>query len=139
MKSNGTCLAESAGFASTPCCFSRKRPRTRRSDRVRVLDILRPPLVAIDVGTATTRIHWRSATIEEAPSVVREDLHGRVVARPVMRDGVVADIGGMANVIAALLDRRCRTWRRRPAAVVCAPTDVSTQERDALIEAVAAG
>jgi rod shape-determining protein MreB len=56
-----------------------------------------------------------------------------------MRGGVVADIGGVANVIAALLDRRCRAWRRRPAAVVCAPTDVSMQERDALIEAVAAG
>jgi rod shape-determining protein MreB len=106
---------------------------------VRVLDILRAPLVAIDVGTATTRIHWHSAALEEEPSVVREDLHGRVVARPVMRGGVVADIGGVANVIGTLLDRRRRTWRRRPAAVVCAPTDVSSQERDALIEAVAVG
>jgi rod shape-determining protein MreB and related proteins len=106
---------------------------------LRVLDILRPPLVAIDVGTATTRILWRSGAVGEELSVVREDLHGRVVARPVMRGGVVADIGGVANVIGALLERRCRTWRRRPAAVVCAPTDVSGQERDALVEAVAAG
>lgn len=105
---------------------------------MRMLDMLRPPLIAIDVGTATTRIHWRSA-VEEEPSVVRENLHGRVVARPVMRGGVVADIGGVASVIGALLERRCRAWRRRPAAVVCAPTDVSRQERDALVEAVVAG
>jgi rod shape-determining protein MreB len=100
---------------------------------VRVLNLFRPPLVAIDVGTATTRVCFGSSRIVERPSVVRG------VGRPVMRAGVVADIAGVASVVEELLDHgRKRTWRRRPAAVVCAPTDVSV-EREALIEAVVGG
>jgi rod shape-determining protein MreB len=101
---------------------------------VRVLNLFRPPLVAIDVGTATTRVCFGSSRIVERPSVVRG------VGRPVMRAGVVADIAGVASVVEELIDHgRKRTWRRRPAAVVCAPTDVSVQEREALIEAVVGG
>jgi rod shape-determining protein MreB and related proteins len=106
---------------------------------MRMLDILRPPLVGIDVGTAMTRICWGSADLVEQPSVVREDVRGTAVVRRVMRGGVVADIAGVASVIGTLLDRRGQTWRRRPAAVVFTPTDVSVQERDALVEAVIAG
>lgn len=103
---------------------------------MRVLDFLRTPLVAIDVGTATTRVSFGATRVVERSSVVREDLHGRVVAHSTVRAGVVADIAGVANVIEELLAKR-GTWRRRPAAIVCAPTDVSEAERDALIEAVA--
>jgi rod shape-determining protein MreB and related proteins len=106
---------------------------------MRVLDILRPPLVAIDAGTSTTRICWGGAGIVEQPSTVSEVVHGSAVVRRVMRGGVVSDTAGMASVVSELLDRRRRAWRRHPAAVVCAPTDVSADERDALVEAVAAG
>ncbi len=99
--------------------------------RVRVLDVLRRPLVAIDVGTATTRVSFGSR-VAERPSVVCEQ------ASPIMRAGVVADIAGVASVIGELLEAE-RTWPRRPAAIVCAPTDVSVEEREALIEAVVAG
>lgn len=92
---------------------------------MRVLGLLRSPLVAIDVGTAMTRVSFGTARVAERPSVA-------------MRGGVVADISGVANVVGELLGRH-RAWRRRPAAVVCAPTDVSPAERDALIEAVAEG
>lgn len=92
---------------------------------MRVLDILRPPLVAIDVGTATTRVCFGSSRVVERPST-----------RSIMRAGVVADIAGVASVVEELLDRRTRAWRRRPAAVVCAPTDVSEKESEALIKAV---
>lgn len=91
---------------------------------MRVLGLLRSPLVAIDVGTAMTRVSFGTARVAERPSVA-------------MRGGVVADISGVANVVGELLGRH-RAWRR-PAAVVCAPTDVSLAERDALIEAVAEG
>lgn len=101
-----------------------------------VLDLLRTPLVAIDVGTATTRVCFEPARVVERSSVVREDHHGTVVAHSTVRAGVVADIAGVAHVIEELLARR-GMWRRRPAAIVCAPTDVSDAERDALIEAVA--
>lgn len=102
---------------------------------MRVLDFLRPPLVAIDVGTATTRVSFGTGHVVEQPSVVREKIGGEVVTRPAMRSGVVTDIAGVASIINVLLG----TSLRRPAAVVCAPTDVSRDERDALIEAVAEG
>lgn len=105
---------------------------------MRVLDILRTPLVAIDVGTAMTRVSFGAMPVHERPSVVREELHGTVVARAAMRAGVVADIAGVASVIGDLLSSR-RSWKRRPGALVCAPTDVSPAERDALIEAVVEG
>jgi rod shape-determining protein MreB and related proteins len=106
---------------------------------MRVLDILRPPLVAIDVGTAATRVCWGSANAVEHPSVVSVEAHGSFIARRVMRSGVVADVAGVANVIGTLLGQRRQVWRRRPAAVVCAPTDISPGERDALVEAVTTG
>lgn len=106
---------------------------------MRVLDILRPPLVGIDAGTATTRISFGSEVVFEQPSVISENVDGTTVTRPAMRDGVVADIAGMAGVIEMLLARRRHVWQRRPTAVVCAPTDVSNDERDALIEAVVEG
>ena len=98
---------------------------------MRVLDLFRPPLVALDIGTAVTRLSFASGEVLEQPSL--EDV------RPVMRGGVVADIAGVAGVVHALLGRRKRHWRQRPAAVVCAPSDASDAEREALIEAVAEG
>lgn len=106
---------------------------------MRMLDILRPPLIAIDVGTATTRICWGSGEIHERPSVTCEKVHGRTMVRRVMRGGVVADVAGVADVVGTLLATRRSVWRRRPAAVVAAPTDASAQDREALVEAVAAG
>lgn len=106
---------------------------------VRVLNLLQTPLVALDVGTSTTRMRFATGDVAEQPSAVREQVHGAVVTRPAMRGGVVADIAGIADVVHQLLATRRRPWQRRPGAVVCAPTDVSAEERDALIEAVAAG
>lgn len=105
---------------------------------MRVLDILRPPLVAIDVGTAMTRISFGASGVVEQPSVVAERVDGTVVQRSTMRGGVVADMAGVAAVVEMLLGRPRRPWQRRPGAIVCAPTDVSMPEREALIEAVAA-
>jgi rod shape-determining protein MreB and related proteins len=106
---------------------------------VRVIGILRPPLVAIDVGTATTRLCWGPGEVHERPSVTSEEVHGRTIVRRVMRDGVVADIEGVAGVVGTLLATRRRAWPRRPAAVVSVPTDASVQDREALVEAIAAG
>lgn len=106
---------------------------------MRVLNVLRRPLVGIDVGTAATRVAFGSGGIRELASVVREDVQGALVERPAMRAGVVADISGVAAVVHALLQPRRLPWRQRPGAVVCAPTDVSTPERESLIEAVAEG
>lgn len=106
---------------------------------MRVLDILRPPLVAIDVGTSATRVSFGAAEIVERPSTVSEEFRGHFVTRPTVRGGVVADIAGVADVLARLLGSRKRPWQRRPAAIVCAPSDVSPDEREALIESVTGG
>jgi rod shape-determining protein MreB len=103
---------------------------------MRVLDILRPPLVAIDVGTSATRVSFGAQQIFEGPSSVCEDVRGSAVTRPTMRGGVVSDIAGAADVLAKLLASGRRPWQRRPAAIVCAPSDVTADERDALIESV---
>ena len=105
---------------------------------MRVLDIFQTPLVALDVGTATTRVSFGDARVFEHPSVVHEDVRGEVVTRSTVRSGVVADIAGAASVINELLASRKR-WQRRPGALVCAPSDISASERDTLIEAVAEG
>ena len=106
---------------------------------MRVLNMFQVPLVALDVGTSTTRVHFAAAgEVAEGPSVVREELRGAIVTRPAMRAGVVADIAAVAEIVQRLLGTRRRPWQRRPGAVVCAPTDVSPAERDSLIEAVAA-
>ncbi len=107
---------------------------------MRVLDMFRRPLVAIDVGTATTRVSFGAAAPLEHPSVVCEPSGDATVTRSVLRGGVVADIAGVASVVQNLLSGRLSRLRRRPAALVCAPSDASDHERDALIEAmVAAG
>lgn len=106
---------------------------------VRVLKEFRRPVVAIDVGTAVTRVSFGNGEVFEQPSVVHEEVRESVVVRPAMREGVVADIAAVAEVVHGLLRRRRRFWPQRPAAIVCAPTDVSEAERDALIDAVAEG
>lgn len=113
--------------------------RADAASPMRVLDIVRPPLVAIDVGTSTTRVSFGAQEFAELPSFVSEDVHGTAVTRPTMRGGVVSDIAGAAEVLARLLGGRRRPWQRRPAAIVCAPSDVSSEEREALIESVTSG
>lgn len=103
---------------------------------MRVLNVLQTPLVALDVGTSTTRVHFAAGGLAEQPSAVRERVGGSVVTRRAMRAGVVTDIAAVAEIVQRLLETQKR--RRKPGAVVCAPTDVSPSERDALIEAVAA-
>ena len=57
--------------------------------------------------------------------------------RRAMRGGVVTDVAAVATAVSHLLEAR-RSWHR-PAVLVCAPTDASPGERDALIEAVTNG
>lgn len=105
---------------------------------MRVLDILKPPLVAIDIGTATTRVSFGNERFVQRPSMVREQIAGTAVERRTIRGGVVSDIAGTADVLSTLLGSS-RRWRRRPGAIVCTPSDSSVQEREALIESVNAG
>lgn len=88
------------------------------------------PDLAIDLGTATTRLCTARSAIAEVPSAMPD-----VCSSPV-RAGVVVDSEQAANLLAPLIHATRRRGRLRPRALVCTPTDASALERAALIEAI---
>lgn len=102
---------------------------------MRVLNPFARPLVAVDTGTAMTRVCSVSSPVIEEPSTAAERSRGGIVRRPALRGGAVCDIAAAAQVLAPSI-RRVSGSFRRPAALVCAPSDASPEERDALVEAV---
>lgn len=86
--------------------------------------------LALDVGTAATRLHGLSRTgALSRPSVVWRSGS----ARHALRGGVVVEPELAAAVVGDLL--RCVAVRR-PRALACVPSDATPAERAALVEAV---
>lgn len=96
----------------------------------RLGSVFADPDLAIDLGTATTRVCSARSAIAEVPSVVPE-----MGAAPV-RAGVVVDSARAAELLTPLVRGTRRGGLLRPRALVCSPTDASAQERAALIEAI---
>lgn len=101
---------------------------------MRTLSIFSRPRLAIDVGTAVTRACSESSPILESPSLARRG-HGDGEESPILRGGVVCDIAAAAEVIERTIGKLSRGWQR-PAAIVCAPSDATRIEKEALVEAV---
>lgn len=94
----------------------------------------RPPFeIAIDVGTAATRMHVRDRL---SPLVRPSTVWRAGAARPALRGGVVTDAEAACAVVGDLMRSLPRTRLRRPRALACVPTDASAEERGRLIEAV---
>lgn len=110
------------------------------------------PALAIDVGTATTRVSvaGRSRMLER-PSVAnsleirptqcgrspgghQSSTHGQPV--PALRAGVVVDCDAAAAVIGGLFRHVRWLGLIKPRVLACAPTDVSPEERSALVRAL---
>lgn len=89
--------------------------------------------LAIDLGTAATRLHVdpRTAPLTR-PSVVWRP--GGACAA--LRQGVVVDPDAAVDVLGDLLRKAGSTRWRRPRALACVPTDASRDERAAVVEAV---
>lgn len=102
---------------------------------MRFLDNFSRPLLALDVGTAVTRACTTSSGIVERRSVVAEGSAGEPISRHALRGGVVCDIAAAAQVIEPILGSISSRWRK-PAALICTPSDALLSEREALIEAV---
>jgi len=87
------------------------------------------PDLAVDLGTATTRVSPRSGTMTfSLPSVVGGE--------DVLRGGVISDVGRAVELLAPMFYAAKRWGVGRPRVVACAPTDASADERGAVEEVV---
>ena len=112
--------------------------------------ILSQPCIAIDLGTANTRIHsGQGDDFREEPSLVRHTRQDQEIQAPddyfsylnnhlassPLRGGVIVDIRNAVSLLKPLLKRE-RTGLRQPVSLACAPTDTSELERKLLTKAV---
>lgn len=112
------------------------------------------PDLAIDLGTANTRLYARGhGLIADEPTLIKlqpatgeVEAVGARAARLSKLDqfassisplhaGVVADIEAATSLLKYFLSRAQRLGILRPRALACAPTDACEEEREALIEA----
>jgi rod shape-determining protein MreB len=112
------------------------------------------PDLAIDLGTANTRLYARGhGLIADEPTLIKlqpgtgvVEAVGARAARLSKMDqfsyaisplhaGVVADIDAASSLLKFFLGRAQRLGILRPRALACAPTDACEEEREALIEA----
>ncbi len=109
--------------------------------------ITQKPNIAVDLGTANTRIYaCDDGIIAEEPSLVRNIrqtensdayiayLNSKLCSFP-LRGGVVTDINTAVRLLSPLF-RKIRMGLRHPATLACAPTDTSEKERKLLAEAL---
>jgi rod shape-determining protein MreB and related proteins len=113
------------------------------------------PDLAIDLGTANTRLYARGhGLIADEPTLIKlqpgTDVVEAVGARAArlskmdqfayaispLHAGVVADIDAASSLLKFFLSRAQRLGILRPRALACAPTDACEEEREALIEAM---
>ncbi|HZS08113.1 MAG TPA: rod shape-determining protein [Blastocatellia bacterium] len=116
--------------------------------------VLADPDVAIDLGTANTRLYARGrGLVADEPSIVKlrpdtglvEAVGARAARKSVygtapgvvapLRAGVVADVGAATALLTPLLRRVRRFGMIKPRVLACVPTDARENERDAVIEA----
>ncbi|MBX3276688.1 MAG: rod shape-determining protein [Acidobacteria bacterium] len=118
--------------------------------------LLSAPDIAIDLGTANTRLYARGrGLIADEPSLVAIDrVTGEVAAVGVraaaladegrrrrvspLRAGVVADLDATVSLLEPLIHRASRFGWARPRVLACIPTDAGQEEQAALEKAVRA-
>lgn len=99
------------------------------------LGLLSSPDLAIDVGTAHTRIGQSGERIlAEAPSRPPRNEAGEAPVNP-LAHGVVRDVAGAARFLRPLLHSARGRWPVRPRVLAFVPSDASLEERRALVEA----
>jgi rod shape-determining protein MreB len=115
--------------------------------------VVADPDVALDLGTANTRLYAQGrgivADIPSAVKVNREKGSVEAVGKSALpsnknnsydsilplRSGVVKDVEGAAYLLTPLLRRVRRFGLIKPRVLACAPTDATHEERAALMEA----
>jgi len=89
------------------------------------------PDIAVDLGTATTRVVSRAHGV-----VTRASMAGNA---PALSSGVVVNGDAVAALLEPLISKMRIFGMIRPRAVACAPTDANAWERNAVIEGVSRG
>ena len=84
--------------------------------------------IALDVGTATTRIAAGTASFVEKPSLVE--------GRPALANGVVVDPEAVLQILTPLLDRGRVFGILKPFVLACAPSDACAEERALLADSI---
>jgi rod shape-determining protein MreB len=121
---------------------------------MRLREFIADPDVAIDLGTANTRLYALGrGLVADEPSVVavrREtgsveavgtcaariaDSDSNVQRVSPLRAGVISDVQAAAALLTPLLQRARRFGLLKPRVLICAPTDACEDERAALVEA----
>lgn len=96
-----------------------------------MIPLLKPtywrPHVALDVGTATTRIAAGSRLLEQ-PSVID--------GKRALRGGVVVDGEAASHILKPLLDRARVCGIVKPCVLACAPSDARYEERQLLVDSI---
>ena len=87
--------------------------------------------VALDVGTATTRLAVGMSQQMEQPSFVG--------TKRALRDGVVIDGKIIAHILQPLLARTRRLGLFKPCVLACAPSDALPEERQLLVDSIMMG
>lgn len=78
------------------------------------------PDIAIDLGTAMTRVSSKTRNLQMVSSVVR--------GQSVMSSGVIKDLNRAVELLGPLLFRARKFGIVRPNAVICAPSDTTSSE-----------
>lgn len=86
------------------------------------------PDIAIDLGTAVTRISSGTRNLFVVPSMVG--------GRPVLRSGFIRDIGSATKLLQPLLSKVRKFGIVRPQVVTCVPSDATSAELDVLRECI---
>lgn len=98
------------------------------------------PNVAIDLGTATTRVFTNRGLLMEKPSsvpiTVRSKFNGNesMLLHP-LQDGVIRNLPAAVSLLQPML-RKSRRFGIKPIAVACVPTTASLWDRQRLHEAL---
>ncbi len=115
----------------------------------KLLPILSHPGIAVDLGTANTRLYVSQHNeIIKSPSLINHTggktnnisdeyfqyINNKIITKP-LRGGVIVDL---KNTIALLkpLVKKSRRFFLAPIALACAPTDTTEYERDLLRKAL---
>src|SRR5690348_13683282 len=88
------------------------------------MSVFRSPDLAIDLGTATTRVAGGREGICRRPST-----SGNIRA---LNRGVIVDVRAAIELLRPMMQKRRRASMGRQRVLACAPTDVTPLERNAI-------